>query len=189
MFDEPYSRHGAVLGRRLGIALILTMSVALASCGDNGSDTAGLNGPGGNGGGGSGQFHVSAQIDGNSWTATELQTTYFADRITFNSTNDHWRILVQVRGFDGPGTYPLSSAVPIATITVHRHADLGVWGGVSALGEGLITITSASQTRVAGTFSGVFPLSPGIHISQDTVRVQNGSFDVPRTTFSTTMGS
>ncbi len=173
----PSCRPCSPGGSRLSLALALGLGLVFAGAGC-GSDSP--SGPDDDSDPGADHGTVTALIGGMAWSAEEVTTTYFQDRINFVGDDDEWRISVQVRGFTGPGTYALHDSDPIVTIHLIRRDGTGVWGGVSSIGTGQVTITSASATRAVGTFSGVLPQSPGSHTAIDTVVVSNGVFDVPR---------
>ena len=76
---------------------------------------------------------------------------------------------------DAPGTYPLSSTVPLRRFSVQRiGSGGGSWGGTAA-DQGTITVTAISPTRMTGTFSGTLQPGPGTGAP---LVITNGSFDV-----------
>jgi hypothetical protein len=137
--------------------------VPLAACG-GGDDPAG---PGGGGAG------MSARVDGQSWTAT------FA-----HGVRDQASVVVGAAGqgagtqinfalvSKGTGTYPLGPAGDAAYLTQGGNG----WVTGASGGSGSVTLTTLTDTRIAGTFE--FTAVPVTGGASGTRTITQGSFDV-----------
>lgn len=75
------------------------------------------------------------------------------------------------------GTGPLSEAAPVRRLIVEQSFSPNSWGGTAA-DQGTITITSVSNGRIVGTFSGTLaPTNTGSGTAP--LVLSNGTFDIP----------
>lgn len=102
--------------------------------------------------------------------------------------NENYTLSVQVAPYNGPGTYtiggsPANIANSIRVTQGTKAGSLCCWGGktqlvngqVVSLDAGTITITSATASRIRGTFSGT--LAPGLTgTATSSLVLTNGSF-------------
>ncbi len=124
---------------------------------------------------------LRASVDGQPWSAVPF--VYFSagsgsDRFTvFGGTGIGSDPSLQVSGPLAVGTYSASGATPAMFVLAH----FGFWSvdPFDPASSGSLTVTTASRTRVAGTFA--FTGLPGGNAAGATPRVvTNGTFDVSR---------
>ncbi|HET9886302.1 MAG TPA: DUF6252 family protein, partial [bacterium] len=155
---------------------VLLLSLLAPGCGDDDDDTTGP-GPANN--------EMSANVDGQAWRAdqsaitvnggasTPFQGTISIAGTQLGGVNENITLILSF--ISGPGTYPLgvnflTNAGGQATFTQAPTSFVTILTGEA----GVVTITTRTNTRIAGTFS--FDASdisgPG------TVSVTNGVFDI-----------
>jgi hypothetical protein len=117
---------------------------------------------------------MSATVAGASWTSATLGAVGSPQSLfTFTASNDRYTISVAMGPVTTTGAAPLSTGLPIRSVSVQR-AGGGSWGG-SAADQGTMTITSLSATRIAGTFSGTLAAGAG---TAGTLQIAEARFDV-----------
>jgi hypothetical protein len=114
---------------------------------------------------------VSGSIGGSPWNGATIVASSSVG-ISFTAGNTSY-MLSFIGQMPGPGTYPLSSGSPVRRFTVQAVPGGEGWAGAAA-DHGSITVTSLSDTRAVGTFTGTFP-RVGATGAALTV---NGSFNV-----------
>jgi hypothetical protein len=119
---------------------------------------------------------VRGTVDGTFWNAATVVVNESSGNFTLLAGNFESAISINLNTFTGEGPYPLTDTAPLRTLQVSRGTD--AWGfgpGTS----GSIIVTSATDDRVAGTFSGT--LGPIIGTTATApITVGDGSFDVGR---------
>jgi hypothetical protein len=92
----------------------------------------------------------------------------------FNGNNQTYMVSLSLSHVTTTGQLPLQTTVPLRRLTVTRNGVTGMWGGTAA-DVGTITITSLTDTRIQGTFSGTLAPVAG---AVGTLEVTNGKFDI-----------
>jgi len=151
----------------------------LAACG--GSSTTG---PGGSSG--KAKYYMTASIDGAAWAEDEFGASTVGARlagpglytISGYSSSAAITVLLTLNTIRGPGTYPLgvNFGVPGGTAQVSNTSS--GWTTRLSGAAGSVTITSLTQTEIAGTFTFV---ANGIlnAPATSTKNVTTGTFDLP----------
>lgn len=88
-------------------------------------------------------------------------------------------ISMNVLNVTGPGTYQLNPNFvgTFAQVAITDGASAQVWTTALSPGNGTITVTTLSSTRVAGTFTFTAQFASGGATGQKSVT--SGSFDIP----------
>ncbi len=107
---------------------------------------------------------ISTTISGIPWNAAavggSVSTAGSASALTFLGSNLDFSVALVIASFTGIGSYALGStpgqymAVSSVAGTPRR------WGGTGVSNSGTVSMTSATATRVAGTFSVTLPPDP-----------------------------
>lgn len=100
---------------------------------------------------------VSGMVDGQAWNAATVAPLLSGQTFVVTASNTEHTVSISIGDFNGPGSYALTSAPPLRTVTVSGPAASPqssncCWGGVAG-GTGTIEITSASATRVRGSLN------------------------------------
>jgi hypothetical protein len=117
---------------------------------------------------------VSGTIGGTPFSPVNVVGLLSGGNLSISAGNFETAVGIQISSFTGAGTYPLSSVVPLRTVTV--AAGSAAWGAGTGM-SGTITITSSTSGRVAGTYSGTLAPTGGT-TATGTIEVVGGSFDV-----------
>ena len=123
--------------------------------------------------------HVSATIDGRSWTAANVEVEYDANAIRVTATIGQFQSLETLE-FQflraGVGTQQLEGV----TGGRYGRVALGIaslWQTGNGGGTGTLTVTTLTSRRVVGTFA--FDAGPLLPIvSTELSRVTDGAFDI-----------
>ena len=146
--------------------------VGLAACGD---DPADPNGGNGNGNGGPPNGTMTAQIDGQSWSAISIIATYDGELLVIGGADANVTgIGIGSQGVDGPGTYVIGTVIG-ANGSVTQDGTM-IWFAGIGVGSGSITVSSISAVGAVGTFA--FVAEPSMGGATGTRVVTNGTFNV-----------
>src|SRR5690606_21615456 len=157
------------------------------ACGGGGD---GPTGPGGGGGGGGGENLLTARFNDVPWTATPSTIAPFGTTTAIPGSLSFYgatisgttrQLALMLGRIPGPGTYPLgmnsgTGAGGVATILEGSQT----WTTPLSGAAGAVTITTLTDTRVAGTFA--FEATPLVAGTLSPVTVTEGRFDVPLNT-------
>jgi hypothetical protein len=138
-----------------------------------------------------GQFSLSASIDGANWTSnagaeTVGVTLALPGMYTiFGSQLGGFTIAISLANIGGTGTYPLGVGPSVAGGSVILSNTSGGWATVQSGADGSINITTLTVDRIAGTFN--FTVSALTGTATGTKTVTNGQFDL-RITAAGTIG-
>ena len=150
-------------------ALALTALAVSAACGGGGGDGDGGGGPGG-------QSNMTAQIDGNDFSALGNATRSAGGIYTITGLDAPSAISIQLYNIPGPGTYALGmNATGFGGTGIVSSTNAG-WGTVLNGRAGSVTITTLTDTRIAGTFH--FDAEPTNGTAAGTKEVTDGEFDM-----------
>ena len=141
-----------------------------------GATACGSDDPAGPGGGG-GDGDLSATIDGDEWTADLAAVATRTNNVVGIGAGDSNGDRSIGIGFidAGPGPYPINGTTPTNALLVEGQHTWAASAGVG--GSGMLTITTISATRVAGTFS--FEAVPNAATGATGNRsVTKGEFDI-----------
>ena len=117
---------------------------------------------------------VGATINGTAWNAATIAGgSLTSSGFALTATTDDRSLSFSLFQVTAPGTYALSSSRVI--VVTGNGTPTQTWG-VSG-GTGSVTITTATATRLTGTFNATLPPSAG---ATGTVTITNGTFDVGR---------
>jgi hypothetical protein len=173
------TRTIAQVMRAAGAIAMIAPALLAVACG--GSSTTG---PGGSTG--KARYYMTASIDGAAWAEDDAQASITGARLagpgTYTiagySSPAATTILLTLNTIRGPGTYPLgvNFGVPGGTAQV-SNTNAG-WTTRLSGAAGSVTITSLTQSEIAGTFTFV---ANGIlnAPSTSTKNVTTGTFDLP----------
>lgn len=159
---------------RLRRAGAVVASLLVVACG---SDSTG---PGSGGPGGSMRATV-AGVDFNP-PATTVGASYVNNVLTLQGSTTSspvTAISINVLNVTGPGTYQLNPnfAATFAQVAITNGATAQIWTTALSPGNGSISVTTLSSTRVAGTFTFTAQFASGGATGQKTVT--SGTFDIP----------
>lgn len=120
---------------------------------------------------------VTGTVAGSAFNAATVVTVTLpsSGTLTFGGSNTAYSINLILSGYTGVGSYALGSGVQ-RTMQVTNAANQKVWGGSAGNNAGTIVITSATATRVKGTFTatlGASAVNPG-----EAPITLNGSFEI-----------
>ena len=163
--------------------LALAAIVAALGCGGGDDDDGNPTGPPG-GGATNGSF--TAQVNGTAWSATgtitvsRQQNNYIGVAGTGFAGSTAYAFIVSIGNATGPGTHSFNlaaggdgSSLIIGSSTTGGSA--AGWGTAFNGGNGSVTITSLTSTRIVGTFTATAVSSSG---SGGNLVITNGQFDV-----------
>lgn len=161
--------------RYLMQAVVLS-TVTMLGCG-GGSDNGNPTGPPA---AGATNGTLTAQINGTTWNATgtitvNRQQNFIGLAASGFAGSTAYAMVIGIGNATGPGSHNLNvyAGGDGSSITV-GGATTG-WGTAFQGGSGTITLTSLTNNRVVGTFSGTLIPSPA---GAGNMTVANGSFDV-----------
>jgi hypothetical protein len=125
-----------------------------------------------------GTKRLTASHDGAAWTASVRLGAFNQGGLTIAGHDGAGRNLnIAALRITGPGTYALGPGNAAGAVATWVDGT-GQYSSAASGGSGTITLTAASLTRVAGTFSFVAS-SPAASTGQArTVTITNGAFDL-----------
>ena len=146
-------------------AVLSVLSMSVTACGGDGDGPAGLL---------NGNSGMSAQIDGENWTASETFVYRHESPLMIVMTGRGGGREIQFL-VSGPtiGTHVIDGDAPESATMTHGG---GGWTAGGAGGSGSITLTAFTESRVAGTFA--FTVVPIMGEATGTREVTNGVFDI-----------
>jgi len=114
--------------------------------------------------------------------AATVGASYASNVLTLQgstTSNPVTAVSINVLNVTGPGTYQLNPnfAGTFGQVAITAGAAAQVWTTALSPGNGSITVTTLSSTRVAGTFTFTAQFASGGATGQKTVT--SGSFDIP----------
>ena len=119
---------------------------------------------------------LSAQIDGQSWSATTRNVTYVSGTVTVTGTDGSQRtVLVAAANVTAPGSFQLTQGNPNGAIASVIEGA-AIWSSSVAGGTGTLTISVLTATRVKGSFT--FTGLPATASATGTRAVTSGQFDL-----------
>lgn len=114
-----------------------------------------------------------AEVGGTAVNSVNVVASPANGNLLITGGNFEYGVGINIESFTGEGVYPLTNVIPLRTVTASIVGG-GSWGpGTGATGT--IEITSATATRVVGTFSGTLAPLTG---TTTTIEVTAGSFSV-----------
>jgi hypothetical protein len=124
---------------------------------------------------------LDATMNGVPYHASYVAVTHNGDDYVFSTQSNLYNFTFYIPDLTGPGEYPLSFVPPIRTALVLAGSEATVeteccWGANPA-DTGLLTITSLSEARAAGTFSMTLEPQAGTN-STAPLTIADGTFDV-----------
>lgn len=167
------------------LALALAQVLLLTGCGGGGG-ASGITGPGGGGGGGGGSSFMRAKVDGANWTADALTAGqgalhtqpgfYYVEGIKAAGGATSF-LTMSLYNVDTLGTYPMG----VSGTTFGGSGTVGGstsgWYTPLSGAAGTVTLTTLTDTRIAGTFA--FVTTPAFGSASGTRTITEGSFDYP----------
>jgi hypothetical protein len=136
---------------RFATLLAAAAVVAIAGCssdsGDDGSNPPPPPPPG------SSQGAMTAKINGASFASVGSSFSYTQNTLAVVGTDLTYTVSVAVGNVTGPGTYTVGATNGSVAIFIVAKSPGSGWDTLGAGGTGTVTITSISETHVAGTFS------------------------------------
>jgi hypothetical protein len=157
--------------------IVATALVALAAgCGGVGSPGDQVVGIGDGATGGVGGDVLEATANGTAWTAVTLSGSYNGTTLTFGGTNGLASLQIGVPDLAGPGTFDLGPGNPSSALAFWIDAT-GTYSSAANGGSGVLQVTAASPTRIAGTFHFI-ATTAGTGPDTLTVSVTAGRFDI-----------
>ncbi len=158
--------------QKLSNFLMIVSMVLLGAC-SNDDD--------GGGGGSTAGYHVTAKVDGESYSNSSL---FAPSAIITNgvlniqsSDNSGNAIQIQVPNYSGPGTYNSgNNNIMNGYINyLKAGASIGQFQNFTSVrGDGVVVITSETDTEIEGTFSGT--AFENVDNSTQSVEITDGSF-------------
>lgn len=154
-------------------ALSLTACLAILACGDDK-----VTGPGGGGGG-----TMTATVSGTAFNPPSLTVgaSHVNGVLTIQGSTTAspiTAISINVLNVTGPGTYQLNPnfAGTFGQVTITNGATAQAWTTALSPGNGSITVSTLTSTRVAGTFTFTAQFASGGATGQK--NVTSGTFDI-----------
>jgi len=129
---------------------------------------------------------LTATIGGTTWNGAFVQanvntiTGTAGNLVIIQATNSLRGFGITLSGVTGPGTYTLGNSGSVTRqmqVTNVLNPLSNIWSSIGVGSSGSVVITSMTQTRIKGTFSGVLGPAPGSN-SPGTMTVANGTFDI-----------
>ncbi len=166
-FSKNQSRPGAVFM----ISALMVAMFLVSGCGSDDDPVA----PGGGGGGGGIGGSVTATIDGVAFTSIVVQAINNGGVIGVGASDSN---VNNAFGFGWVDTGATSYSIGVASATnaTVSHLQGSLWQASGPSGNGTITITTKTATRIAGTFSFSLPRVSGTE-GPAVLEITNGSFD------------
>ncbi|MGH7468953.1 MAG: hypothetical protein ACRENP_13445 [Longimicrobiales bacterium] len=127
---------------------------------------------------------VSATIAGAAWNAAVVVSSLSpgtSSSFVVAANNNARGLSISLGNIPGPGTYALAGGTPARQIGVTNvvNSTANVWSSLGPGGNGSVTITSITATRIRGTFSATLGPAQGSS-TVGALTVTNGSFDLGR---------
>jgi hypothetical protein len=116
---------------------------------------------------------ASATIDGSPFSPSTIVVNDSGGNLIVSAGNMDRSFQIHITTFAGAGSYSLSTSAPMRTLQV--TAGTAAWG-IGGVTSGTIQVTSATATRVAGTFTATLDATAGT-TATGPIAV-SGSFDV-----------
>jgi hypothetical protein len=149
-------------------SLVLVALSAAAACGGGDGDD-GPEGPNGN-------ENMTAQVDGEDWEGMGNAARSAGGIYTITGADGTGGLSIQLFNIPGPGTYPLGmNASGFGGTAIVSEPGAG-WGTPINGRAGSVTITTLTDTRIAGTFE--YEATPLNGTASGTVEVTDGEFDM-----------
>ncbi len=160
----------------LPVFAVVAASLVLA-CGGGGGDDGGPAGPGGT-------SNVTAKIDGTTWHGVGAAARASGGIYTISgASTGTFSLVISLYNISGTGTYGLGiNATGFGGTGIVADAS-GGWSTPLTGMAGTITLTTLTDTRIAGTFS--YTATPISGSAAGTKVVTEGSFDMTLTTAGT----
>jgi len=132
----------------------------------------------------------SLSLGGATWTAATVVTLQAPGPpaiFVMTASNDRGVVTMTITEFGGEGTYELHNVQPAVTMTMVGAVSSESWGGsvtfdgktITTNDEGSITVATADENRITGSFSAVLAPSSG-STATESITITAGSFDVGR---------
>ncbi len=119
---------------------------------------------------------LSATANGTEWTATTLSGGFDGGSITIGGTDGAASLQISIPGATGPGTWTLGPGNANAAVAFWADST-GTYTSAAADGSGVVTVTTATTSRITGSFS--FAATTGVTGSgAPMVTVTAGAFDI-----------
>ena len=119
----------------------------------------------------------SAAIDGAGWSAVgNVSVVRGDDQITVSAVSTTYNVMLNLANATAVGDYPMTTPSIFGSSAQLMNASAARWttGGIDA--TGLVTITTLTASRIAGTFAFAgLPVTSG---ATSLVHVTRGTFDV-----------
>lgn len=150
-------------------SLALVAGSLVLACGGGGGDGDGGGGPGG-------QSNMTAQVDGDDFSALGNAARSAGGIYTITGIDAPNAISILLYNIPGPGTYALGmNATGFGGQGIVSSTNAG-WGTELNGRSGSVTITTLTDTRIAGTFH--FDAEPTTGTAAGTKEVTDGEFDM-----------
>ncbi len=119
---------------------------------------------------------VTGTVAGNAFNAATVVSVSApsSGTLTIGASNTSYNLNFIISGYTGVASYPLGTGAS-RTIQVTTTSPSKVWGGTNATTAGTLVITSATSTRIKGTFTAVL-LASLINPNEAPISV-SGSFE------------
>ncbi|HEV8449651.1 MAG TPA: DUF6252 family protein [Gemmatimonadaceae bacterium] len=162
-------------------AVIAPLALAAFACGGGASSTTGPGGPSGNA-----RYYLQASIDGAAWGEDAVSAAATGARwaapglftISGYDASSNITILITLYNVYGPGTYALGVNASNSGGTAQVTNISAGWATPLSGAAGSVTITSLTQTEMAGTFT--FVANGLLNVPATSLKnVTSGTFDLP----------
>lgn len=148
--------------------------VLVAGCGGGSTEPDGDNDPPG------GSVKVfTATINGAAYTGVNIVGAYSSGTLSITSQDAQSRVItITATGLTGTGQFSVSFGNQGGRLVQMVDPGVGLFSTSYLGGSGTVTLTTATLSRVTGTFSFIAYTSAGTGAGNRVVTVQNGSFDI-----------
>lgn len=121
---------------------------------------------------------ITGTIAGNSFNAATMSSVSppTAGTLTLAGANTSYTVSMIVSGYTGVGTYALGSGVTRTLQVSSAGTPQRIWGGAGGTNAGTVVVTSATTTRIKGTFTAT--LGPSLTNPNEAPISVSGTFEL-----------
>jgi hypothetical protein len=156
------------------LAFMFSFLLLIVGCGGGSTAPAGNNNPPG------GSVKVfTATINGAPFTGATVVGAYLGGNLTVNAHNGQGRsISINAQGVNAGSPFNLNVGNQWSALAQMVDATLGTFSTGYLGGSGTVTLTTATLSRITGTFSLIAYTGAGTGLGSAVITVQNGTFDI-----------
>ena len=121
---------------------------------------------------------ITGTIAGNSFNAATIAAVSPPTQgtLTLAGANTSYTVSLIVSGYTGVGSYPLGTGVSRTLQVAAAGTPQRIWGGAGGTNAGTVVVTSATSTRIKGTFTAT--LGPSLTNPSEAPITVSGTFEL-----------